>query len=197
MENEFTERMLNSSDKELFDILNNKERYQEVAFNAAINELNKRGFTEETEPALEEYEEKKRKEKLEFERQQSLPELYSQKSIVIFSAFFTAICGAIMMAYNFRKLENKEKSKSVLIFGFVYALSLMFLISLTDVNMIRLILQIGALIGGFVLILRFEKFYPTDLEHRNKPVWKILIFALLISLSLIAISTYIYIKMNS
>jgi len=197
MENEFNERMSNSSDKELFDILNNKESYQEVAFNSAINELNKRGFSEETAPALKEYEENKRNEKLELERQQNLPELYSQKSIVIFSAFFTAICGAIMMAYNFRKLGNKEKSKSVLIFGFVYALMLMFLISLTDVNMIRLILQIGALIGGFVLILRFEKFYPTDLEHRNKPIWKILIYALIISLSLIAISTYIYIKINS
>lgn len=197
MENEFNERMSNSSDKELFDILNNKESYQEVAFNSAINELNKRGFFKETAPALKEYEENKRNEKLELERQQSLPELYSQKSIVIFSAFFTAICGAIMMAYNFRKLGNKEKSKSILIFGFVYALLLMFLISLTDVNMIRLILQIGALIGGFVLILRFEKFYPTELEHRKKPIWKILIYALLISLSLIAISTYIYIKINS
>jgi hypothetical protein len=197
MENEFNERMSNSSDKELFDILNNKENYQEVAFNSAINELNKRGFSEETAPALKEYEENKRNEKLELERQQSLPELYSQKSIVIFSTFFTAIFGAIMMAYNFRKLGNKEKSKSVLIFGFIYALSLMFLISLTDVNMIRLILQIGALIGGFVIILIFEKFYPTDLEHRNKPIWKILIYALLISLSLIAISTYIYVKINS
>ena len=197
MENEFTEKMLNLSDKELFNILNNKERYQEIAFNAAFNELNKRGFAEEIKPALKEYEEKKQKERLEFERRESLPELYSQKSIVIFSAFFTAILGAIMMAYNFRKLENKEKSKSVLIFGFVYSLSLMFLISLTDVNMVKLILQTGALIGGFVLIMRFEKFYPTDLEHRNKPVWKILIFALIISLSLISISTYIYIKMNS
>lgn len=197
MEQEFNERMSNSSDKELFDILNNKESYQESAFNSAINELNKRGFSEETEPALKEYEEKRQNEILELERQQSLPELYSQKSIVIFSAFFTAICGAIMMSYNFRKLGNQEKSKTVLIFGFVYALSLMFLISLTEINMIRLILQIGALIGGFVLILRFEKFYPTDLEHRNKSVWKILIYALLISLSLIAISTYVYIKMNS
>jgi positive regulator of sigma E activity len=134
---------------------------------------------------------------LKLERQQSLPELYSQKSIVIFSTFFTAICGAIMMAYNFRELENNEKSKSVLIFGFGYALSLLFLISLTDINIIRLILQIGALIGGFVLILRFEKFYPNDIEHRNKIIWRILIYALLISLSLIAISTYIYIKINS
>ena len=197
MENEFKERMSNSSDKDLFEILNNKESYQKIAFYAAIDELNKRGFTEETEPALKEYKEKKRNEKLELERLQSLPELYSQKSIVIFSAFFTAICGAIMMAYNFRKLGNKEKSKTVLIFGFVYALSLMFLISLTDINMIRLILQIGALIGGLVLVLRFEKFYPTDLEHRTKPVWKILIYALIISLSLIALSTYIYVKMNS
>ncbi|WP_308993994.1 hypothetical protein QLS71_015300 [Mariniflexile litorale] len=196
MENEFNERMSNSSDKELFDILNNKERYQEIAFNSAINELNKRGFFEETAPALKEYEENKRNEKLEFERQQSLPELYSQKSIVISSTFFTAICGAIMMAYNFRKLGNKEKSNSVLIFGFIYALSIMFLISLTDVNMIRLILQIGALIGGFVLILKFEKFYPTDLEHRNKPIWKILIYAFLILLSSIAISIYIYTKIN-
>ncbi|WP_028873242.1 hypothetical protein [Psychroserpens burtonensis] len=191
MENEFKERMSNASDKELFDILNNKGSYQEIAFNSAIKELNKRGFTEETTPALIEYEENKQKEKMELERQQSLPELYSQKSIVIFSAFFTAICGAIMMAENFRKLGNKEKSNSVLIFGFVYALSLMFLISLTDLNMIRLALQIGAFIGGFVLIFRFEKFYPSDLEHRNKPIWKILIYALLISLSLIAISTTI------
>lgn len=196
MENEFNERMSKSSDKELFEILNNKESYQEEAFNSAINELNKRGFSEETAPALKEYKENKRNEKLELERTQKLPELYSQKSIILFSAFFTAICGAIMMAYNFRKLENTEKSKSVLIFGFVYALLLMFFISLTDVNMIRLILQIGALIGGLVLFLRYEKFYPTDLEHRNKPIWKILIYALIISISLISITTYIYVKNN-
>jgi len=196
MENDFNKRMSNCSDKELFDILSNKESYQEVAFNSAINELNKRGFSEETAPAIKEYEENKQNEKLELERHQGLPELYSQKSIVLFSAFFTAICGAIMMAYNFRKLGNKEKSISILIFGFIYALSLMFLISLSDVNVIRLILQIGALIGGVVLIFRFEKFYPIDLEHRNKPIWKILISALLISLSLITISTYIYIKVS-
>ncbi|MDO1514583.1 hypothetical protein Q2T41_18165 [Maribacter confluentis] len=197
MESEFNERMSNSSDKELFDILNNKESYQETAFNSAINELNKRGFSEETAPALKEYEENQRNEKLELERHQSLPELYSQKSIVIFSAFFTAICGAIMMTYNFRKLGNKGKSNSVLVFGLVYALSLIFLISLTDVNMVRLILQIVALIGGFVLVLKFGKFYPADLEHRNKPIWKILIYSLIISLSLIAISTYIYMKMSN
>jgi len=196
MENEFNERMSNSSDKELFEILNNKESYQEEAFNSAINELNKRGFSEETTPALKEYEEDKRNEKLELERQQLLPELYSQKSIIIFSAFFTAICGAIMMAYNFRELENKEKSKSVLLFGFVYALLFIFLISLTDVNIIILLLQIGALVGGLVLFLRFEKFYPNELEHRNKPIWKILIFALIISISLISITTYVIFKSN-
>jgi len=196
MENEFNERMSNSSDKELFDILNSKESYQEEAFNSAINELNKRGFSEETAPALKEYKENKRNEKLELERQQSLPELYSQKSIVIFSAFFTAICGAVMMAYNFRKLGNTEKSKSVLIFGFVYALLFVFLISLTDVNIIMLLLQIGALVGGLVLFLRFEKFYPNELEHRNKSIWKILIFALIISISLISITTYVIVKSN-
>jgi hypothetical protein len=196
MENEFKDRMSNSSDKDLFEILNDKESYQDIALNAAVDELNNRGFNKETEYALKEYKDKKRNEKLELERQQSLPELYSKKSIIIFSAFFTAICGAIMMAYNFRKLEKKEKSKTVLIFGFVYALGLMFLIDLTDMILVKLLLQTGALISGLVLILRFEKFYPTDLEHRNKPVWKILIYALLISLSLIAIATYIYIKLN-
>jgi hypothetical protein len=196
MENEFKDRMSNSSDKDLFEILNDKESYQDIALNAAVDELNNRGFNKETEYALKEYKDKKRNEKLELERQQSLPELYSKKSIIIFSSFFTAICGAIMMAYNFRKLEKKEKSKTVLIFGFVYALGLMFLIDLTDMILVKLILQTGALISGLVLILRFEKFYPTDLEHRNKPVWKILIYALLISLSLIAIVTYIYIKLN-
>jgi lipopolysaccharide export LptBFGC system permease protein LptF len=196
MENEFIKRMSKLDDKELFDILNNKGSYQEEAFNYAVNELNNRGFAKETAPALKEFEETKRIEILELERQQKLPELYSQKSIILFSAFFTAICGAIMMSYNFRKLENTEKSKSVLLFGFVYALLLMFLISLTDVNMIRLILQIGAMIGGFVLFLRYEKFYPTDLEHLNKPIWKILIYALIISISLISIMTYIYVKNN-
>ena len=197
MENEFNERMASLSDKELFDILNNKKGYQEKAFNSAFNELDKRGFSEKIKTILKEYEEIEENEKLEFERQQKLPELYSQKSIVIFSSLFTAICGSIMMAYNFRKLGNEEKSKSVLIFGFVYALSIIFLISLTDINVIILILQLVALISGFVLILRFEKFYPNDLEHRNKSIWKILIFALIISLSLITIMTYIYVKNNA
>ena len=194
MENEFSERMSNLSDKELLDILNNKNDYQKVAFDTAVNELNKRGFSEKVNPILKEYEKAEEIEKLKLEEQQSLPELYSLKSIVIFSAFFTAICGAFMLSYNFKKLGNSEKSKSALIFGFVYAIAFIILVGLTDIQLLKLVIQLGALAGGFVLVYHFEKFYPENLEGRNKPIWKVLLYAIVISIILIAIPTLIYIK---
>lgn len=185
MNEDFKELMSSKSSDELLTIAHKKNEFQLNAFEAAVDELHNRGLSEQIAELLNNYKEKERQDELENERVLRLPELYSLNAIVTLSCFFTAICGAFLMSYNFKKLGNFKKSKEVLVFGFVYALSFIALISLIDNLIIKFVLQIGALIGGYIITVYFEKDYPEDLEHRIKPLWKALIVSIIVSLSAI------------
>jgi hypothetical protein len=187
MEHQFNERILTETDESLLKVLNNKEDYQTTYFSAAVDELICRGYSEQVTPVLEEYQRNEKLNEAERVRIQSLPELYTNRAIVIFSMFFTAIGGAFMMAHNFKELGLTKKSEEVLWFGFLYALPLAFLVDLVDSLLIRFVLQTFALFGGLALLLIFEKHYPEELERRVKPVKKILIRGLLIAAGIIFI----------
>jgi hypothetical protein len=187
MKNQFKERILKETDKSLLKVLNSKEDYQTSYFSAAVDELISRGYSEQVTPVLEDYQRNAKLNEAERVRIQRLPELYTDRAIIIFSTFFTAIGGAFMMAHNFNKMGSSKKSEEVLWFGFLYALPLAFLVDFVDSLLIRFVLQTLAFFGGLTLLLRFEKHYPKELESRVKPVKKILIRALLITAGIIFI----------
>lgn len=194
MQKDYKERMAKMADNKLFDILDDKESYQKDAIIAVIDELNKRGFSDKTSSVLSDFEDFRRKQKLDQESLETLPELYSSNAIIIFSIFFTAIGGAIMMAHNFKQIGNQEKSKIVLQFGCFYAVLTMLLIAVTDILLIQFLFQLPALIGGYILVARFEKYYPEDLEHRTKPVRQIVINAVVITVGLLIVASSIYLQ---
>jgi hypothetical protein len=179
------------SNKELEDILKEKNRYTQEALQAVIWEMESRNLIEKSEVHFEENtlrdisvsKEVTNDHKSSYEKL-VLPILYSKKAIQGFTIFFTTIFGAVLLMHNLKEMNKLKARNQVLIFGIVFTiLSAILLNYLPKMFFITLLFN---LIGYAVLIEFFWKNHlEKELEFTKKEVWKPLTISITIVLLLL------------
>ena len=190
-QNSFTRNMRLKSNKELEDILKEKNRYTQEALQAVIWEMESRNLIEKSEVHFEENtlrdisvsKEVTNDHKSSYEKL-VLPILYSKKAIQGFTIFFTTIFGAVLLMHNLKEMNKLKARNQVLIFGIVFTiLSAILLNYLPKMFFITLLFN---LIGYAVLIEFFWKNHlEKELEFKKKEVWKPLTISITIVLLLL------------
>jgi len=190
-QNSFTRNMRLKSNKELEDILKEKNRYTQEALQAVIWEMESRNLIEKSEVHFEENtlrdisvsKEVTNDHKSSYEKL-VLPILYSKKAIQGFTIFFTTIFGAVLLMHNLKEMNKLKARNQVLIFGIVFTiLSAILLNYLPKMFFITLLFN---LIGYAVLIDFFWKNHlEKELEFTKKEVWKPLTISITIVLLLL------------
>lgn len=121
------------------------------------------------------------------EQQQPLVPLYSSWSMVVFSIFFSSLFGAYLLRANLLAVGNKSAANSLSIFAILYFIATV-VISMIPNPPIPTVGFIMNWIGGNILAYHFYKqLIPEHALHPRKPIWKVLLGSLLISLGLIGL----------
>ncbi len=185
--------MRNKSDDALQEYLDNRTKFTPEAVEAAISEMQKRGriFSEqELANIREEFQAKRDTTEKEVNElfgnqwkknivtDESAPSYYSERVIYAFSAFFSVMFGAVLLAINCKNTETKKGVWEVLAFGFVYTVLQIWLLSMLPRNTL---LTFVFSIGGASLMnhLFWKKYIGKETKYRAKPIWKPLIIGLI------------------
>ena len=194
-QNSFSTNMRTKSNKELENILTEKDKYTEEALQAVTWELEDRNILEKPTIVIEDTptentvseapisKENTESNKSPFEELE-VPVLYSKNAILGFTIFFSTIFGAVLLMQNLKQMNKPKVRNQVLIFGLVYTLCSTILLNYLPKSIFTtLILNV---IGYAVLT---EYFWNTHLGkylvHQNKQIWKILGISMLIVFALI------------
>lgn len=134
MENIFTNKMINKSDSELLDLINNRTLFQVNAVIAAINELDKRGKVDseileikmQIEQKIEHQKEQIQQSKEDLKIPKNLPKTISNAVLLIYITIGIGIVNSIIMELT-TNLKNISEPKNL--FVLIFTLGLMALIA--------------------------------------------------------------------
>jgi hypothetical protein len=113
--------------------------------------------------------------------------LYSSFSIVMFSIFFSSLFGAYLLRSNLIAVGNKEAANRLSIFAVVYFIATI-VIAMIPNPPVPILSMVMNWIGGNLLAYYFQKqLIPEHVLHPKKPILKVLIASLLISLVLVSL----------
>ncbi len=185
---DYNEQIELLSNEELLNIINSKDDYQKEFWDCAILNAKKRGLGKEITDIIAELENKKleqeKENKVKKVKEANLIELYSERTIIVFSLLFSSIAGAILFSNNLKRLK-KEGGDNVIIFGILYTIGIIIIGSLIHDTSLRAFSYLLNILGGFIITIHFgSKLYPEDLEYKNKKAWKAFIIAFLLVLGI-------------
>ncbi|MEW2920414.1 hypothetical protein AB1A65_03025 [Muricauda sp. ANG21] len=199
----FVEKFQDKTDSELQNIISDKKSYVEEARFASLQILKERnGNSPELETLEKELteakvrktalqkqntEEKKKKDFLTDDP--DAPELHSKKVILVFSAIFSTIFGAVLLMYNMKQTNNGKGRIQVLIFGILYTILIMIIVNTLKTSFnISIILN---LIGASVLNEYFwNKFIGKEFLYRKRSWIKPAIISVIITVPFILALIY-------
>lgn len=180
--NKFQEKIDLLSDSELLEIARSKDNFQEQFWLLAIENAKTRGLETKIEDIVSEIRQKENDLIEKKEKEANLIDLYSDATIVIFSIIFSTLAGAILFYSNLKRIHQKG-GDTVLAFGFIYTFAILALPSLLPFKTSRSAGYLLNIVGGLVITVYFgNKYYPENLESRNKKPWKAFLIALAISI---------------
>ncbi|WP_282038778.1 hypothetical protein [Saccharicrinis aurantiacus] len=195
-ENEYSAKMTTKSEAELYEYINNENRYQEGAIVAAIWELEKRGVRNEALVMLESkldgvLSQKKANSIIDTiaEDAQAVnlpaPELYSPFFMRIFGVLFSVFGGSILMAINFSRLGKKDIARNVVLAGLAY--SLLQGVVLNFFGPSATILSVPASLGGVYLMEHWfwNKHVPSSQVFVKRSFLPPVLFAITIAMLLV------------
>ena len=206
---DFSTRMASLSEYELNEYINSRNFYTKEAIEAAIIEMKNRG-KELSEDEISDIMKQFKKNKIEsvsnekvelFESKsgwknnvvtdENAPQFYSQKAIYLFSVIFSVVFGSIMMAINFRKTESKKGFYEVLIFGVLF---IIFQVSILSMIPRNTFFTYGfSAIGAFILDHYFwRKYIGGETRYRTKSIW----IPLAIGIGILGIFMYFVITLS-
>ena len=175
---DFKERIEFSKDQEILNIIKSKDDYQEEFWELCVLEAEKRKL-QGIKQIIDELNNKKIEKEKE-EREAGLLELYSERTIIIFSAIFTPLAGSILFALNLKRLKKKE-IENVIGIGFLYTVIIGLIGILLPLGNMRSLGYLVNIVAGFVMIFQFSrKYYPDGLEYKNKNAFPAFILGFLI-----------------
>ncbi len=204
MEIDFEKQMTNKSDDGLQEYIDNRTKYTREAVEAAIFELQKRGriFSDEDQANFRNefqarFEATEKEEKQFFGNtwnknvvtDENAPAYYSEKAIYIFTAFFSVLFGAVLLAINCRSTVTKKGVWEAIAFGIVYTSLQLWILSMIPRNTG---LTFAFSMGGAFLMNNFfwRKYIGKDTKYRTKPIWKPLIAGIIIFFPLLLAAIY-------
>jgi hypothetical protein len=198
MDNSFETQVKLKTNSELLEIIENKNKYQLEFWEIALQEASNRTLTNDENQKIKiTLDEQKKLEETKYLAQiekDNLPTLYSDKAILLFCILFTPIAGSILFTINLRTIDGARKSIKVILFGIIYTALTILIIFITPKSSIRPLGFFLNILGGFIITIYYGlKFYPKDLRYNNKPIWKPLAFAFLISL-ILYVPIYFYLN---
>ncbi len=132
MEN-YSEKVAGLTDEQLGNYIEQRHRFNSDIVFAALIELQKRGRIFSDEEVQQIYadieikpgEEKKQQEPAAFVNEYAdAPEYYSPLLIRVFSVLFSVLFGAVMMAINLSRANEKKAAVQVVVFGLIYTFAL-------------------------------------------------------------------------
>ncbi|PKP46846.1 MAG: hypothetical protein CVT94_13285 [Bacteroidetes bacterium HGW-Bacteroidetes-11] len=194
-ENYFSNKMVNMTNVELQNYVNDKSLYEDEAVLAAIWELEKRNTADGENRSIELQIEQKQKEaetRIEKVKKESnitddpnAQILYHSRFVLIFGAFFSVFAGSILMALNFARLGNKKIAWLVVFSGLVYSTIQILVMDQIGTRNSGLAFFAG-LFGMLILESVFwKRRVPSDLKFRKRSIWGALIISFIVSLPFI------------
>jgi len=185
---DFQERIDLLSDTDLINVIRLKNDYQLEFWNLAVETAIKRGLQSKIDNVIIEIEkeanEKEFESKQKLTNRESLIELYSDRVIILFSVIFTSIAGSILFASNLKRL-NRKGGDIVVLFGIIFTLGLLLLGYLLPFRTLNLFVTLLNLLGGFILTIYFgSKYYPENMEYKNRSILKALIVCIMVTMIL-------------
>jgi hypothetical protein len=196
LENYYSKSMVQKSDKELQEYVNQKDDFQEEAVLAAIYELEKRGALSTAITTLKEALSSNLKvvEKPSgntASKNNAIPLIYSNNFILIFGVLFSVFGAGILIAMNFMQLKKVKTARVYLFAGLGYSLLQMLVFSIFKTTS-PLISVASSLLGVYMLNFYSNKEIPEDTKTAPRNIWNPIMVAILISLPL----AYIVLKMG-
>jgi len=197
MTNDLYKRLaINKTDDELRERVDNREKYLPETVEAAVEELQVRGFQFSEEELKVIAEDMQARRDLAGSNPDNInpfrysdtnnqvqdpdaPLLYSKRAIYVFSILFSVLFGSIMLAINVGKVQKNFKPVLVVLFGFAYTVFTVVLAE--EFNLPTGAGIIVSMLGGYVLNAFFwNRFIGKTMLYRLKPIWVPLIIALII-----------------
>ena len=185
---DFNEKISLLSNKELLDVIKSKDDYQEEFWELALADAEKRGLKNRTDKIVEKLHVVKagikEQEYMVSQKEADLPELYSDKAIVLFTLFFSTIAGSLLFSRNLKALGIKGRD-TVISFGVLYFIGTLILAIILPNDGLKGLGTLINLTGGFIIIVYFgNKYYPKKLNFNRKKIWKALLISISISLAI-------------
>lgn len=188
---------INKTDDELRERIDNREKYLPETVEAAVEELQVRGFqfTEEELKVIAEDMQARRdlagsnpdninpfrySDDNNQIQDPDAPLFYSKRAIYVFSILFSVLFGSIMLAINVGKVQKNFKPVLVVLFGVAYtAFTIILAEQMRRVTGIGIVMAVA---GGYTLNAFFwNRFIGKSALYRLKPVWVPLTIALLLT----------------
>ncbi len=123
-----------------------------------------------------------------FDDDKPLPLYYAEQSIFLFSIFFGALFGSILMAMNLNRNEGKKGKMEVIVFGILFTVlqykALQYLPKGSYVNILF------GLLSGLILKAYFWKTYIGSVPYTKRSIVAPLIIGLTIFIALLGITLY-------
>jgi len=207
MDDNFKLRAALKSNEELQNYIDNREKYLPESVEAAVAELQHRGveFSDEELTVIAEDMRARRAatsvqtsfngffsdpEKVKQVEDEDAPAFFTKRAIYGFSVFFSLLFGAIMLAINVGKTENRRGIAWIVLYGLGFTVAAGILAQYYHLNSgFGFMLNI---LGTFPLNNFFwNKYIGYDRLYRVRPIWTALVIGLVISAILVyAIVTY-------
>ncbi|MCG1037345.1 hypothetical protein [Polaribacter sargassicola] len=190
--NSFTNNMSKKSNKELEEIIQQKDKYTNEALQAVVWLLEDRGLLQKDEIVIEgvsniveEKVEIKINKEPSFEEFEQ-PLLYSKSAIQGFTIFFSPFFGAILLMSNLKAQKKQKARNQVLLFVILYTI-ITYLVLSAFPTMMFLSLAFNVL-GSLVLIEYFwNKNLGKNIRYTKKGITKPLLISFLVVLLLVFI----------
>tara|TARA_B110000908_G_C10223319_1_gene436537 strand:- start:1196 stop:1816 length:621 start_codon:yes stop_codon:yes gene_type:complete len=180
-ENRYIEKFQTKTNSELEYILENKEKYNEKAVSSSIQILTERnGKTTEIETVENEIQVAKEKKIIQQKKvveetkkksflteEPNAPELHSKKVIMLFSAIFSTIFGAVLLMYNMKQTDNSKGRIQVFIFGILYTVATIVIKDLLNIKTnLALIFNFAG--AGILTEYFWDKFIGKEFKYRKR-----------------------------
>ena len=151
---DYNEQIELLSNEKLIDIIKSKDDYQKEFWDCAILHAGKRGLSTKITEIVAELEKKKLEQEKENKekklKETNLVELYSERTIIVFSVLFSSIAGAILFSNNLKRLKKKG-GDNVIIFGLIYTIGIIIIGSLIPNTSLRSLSYLLNFLGGFII----------------------------------------------
>jgi len=189
----FNKVMQNKTNYELLMMVNEKFRYSTKELTDILVELDRRGVSNDRVADLKKeisdyqqkhYQEQKQKEEEEHHEQNSLPKLFTETSLYIFSFIFSTFFASIVMAINLKEVQKQQAIFPLVSFGLLYTITVASITQQLDaIGLLMVFLLNGA--GAYIILRFFWKPYIGNKKYEKRSLMVPLLIGLALTLPLI------------